>query len=191
MSRPTSRSWFRVVLATALFVAIVVVQFRLVSGPLSLIVGGGTMSSGSFAVSDIATLVMMMIAVYMAIFIADCRRGFGLFPALAALPSDARRLFEAFSVFMLAVMTMFQAGTVYMAGNLSADAVAKGGDIAAPVDLVPGLSFAIGDPILTALGCLLPICMIALVFVLVSQTGGPSSPAAASPSEGGPTVTRL
>ncbi len=187
MSRPTSRSWFRVVLATAIFVAIVVVQFRLLSWSLSLIVGG-TAALGSVPISAVAAFVAIMIAVCWAVFVADGWRGFRIFPVIARLSSNERRLFVIFGVAMLIVISVVQASAIYLA---PIDAVAAGRDIAPPLDLVPGLSFAIGELIRTALGCLLPICMIASVFVLVSQIVGPFSPAGASRSESEPTVTRL
>lgn len=190
MTRPASRSWFRAAIGAALFVAIVVVQFRLLSWSLSSMVGG-TEVLGLFRVSEVAAVVMILTAVSFAVFIADGWRGFGLFTVIAALPSNLRRQFVIVNIAMLIAMSMAQAGTVYLAGRLLEDAAAGGGDTAPPMNLVPGFSIAIGDPILTAIGCLLPICMFASVVVLASQIAGPFSPAAASGSEREPTVTRL
>ena len=190
MTRPASRSWFRAALSATLLVAIVVVQFRLVSWAMSSMVSG-TAILGPFRVSEVAAVVMILAAVSFAVFIADGWRGFGLFTVIAALSSSLRLQFMIVNIAMFIAMSMAQAGTVYLAGRLLEDAAAGGGDTAPPMNLVPGFSFAIGDPILTALGCLLPICMFASVVVLAGQIAGPSSPTAALGPEREPTVTRL
>lgn len=190
MTRPASRSWFRAALSAVVFFAIAFIQFRILSWSLSDLVGDNLIL-GPFRTSDVAALVMILIAIYQAIFLADGRLGFRLFPVLAGLPAATRRLFVIVSVAILIAISVAQVGVAYFASRLWERGAVSASDLGAPMNLVPGLSFVVGDPILLLIGCLLPLCMIASVFVLVGQIVGPIPPAAASGSESEPTAARL
>lgn len=157
-----------VVLSAVPLAAIVFAQFRLLSRSMSSLVGG-TEFVGPMLISDIAAVVMIVISVNLAVFMTDGWGRVGLFTVIASLPSGLRRRFVIVNSALLIAMAMAQAGTVYVAGLVAQDAVARGAEPAAPVTLIFSLGFNADDPTLAAIGCLLPILMIGSVVVLTRQ----------------------
>lgn len=187
MTRPASRSWVPAVLGAALLVASVVAQFGILSWSMSLMVGGSELL-GPVRVSQVAAVVIILISVQLTVFVADGRHGFRLFTAVGDLPPSYRRRYMIVNIVLLIAIFVVQVAAIHFGGLLTREAAGAEGAMTT-INIVPGLGLAAGDPVLTALGCLLPIVAAASVYMLVGWVAG--TRASGSEPEREPTVTRL
>ncbi len=100
-----------------------VINFHLIARPMAEMVGGNSMI-GSFKISDIAALVIILVEISMGLFLMESLRITRLFPVIGALPDRMRILMIWITFAILFVLACVESGLAYMREILLQDSLA-------------------------------------------------------------------
>jgi hypothetical protein len=140
------------------------INFNLIARPMSEMVGGNQMI-GTFRISDIAALVIIMVETSMGLFLMESLRITRLFPVIAALPDKKRTWMIWITLSLLLSLASVEAGLAYMREILLQDELATSASLRGDVGMLTATQFSwITTAAQMAMGFILPI---ALVFVAI------------------------
>jgi hypothetical protein len=100
-----------------------IINFHLIARPMAEMVGGNSMI-GSFKISDIAALVIIMVEISMGLFLMESLRITRLFPVISALPDNMRVRMIWTTFVILFSLASVEAGLAYMREILLQDELA-------------------------------------------------------------------
>jgi hypothetical protein len=110
-------------LVLAVAVGGAVINFHLIARPMAEMVGG-TAFVGSFKISEIAALVIILVEISMGLFLMESLRVTQLFPVIGSLPDKIRMWMGRFAFFFLFALASVEAGLAYMREILMQDELA-------------------------------------------------------------------
>jgi len=140
-----------------------VINFHLIARPMAEMVGGNNLI-GSFKISDIAALVIILVELSMGLFLMESLRITRLFPVIGALPDvmRVRMLWITFGI--LLCLASVEAGLAYMREILVQDELATSALLRGEVATAAGQFAWITTAAQMGMGFILPF---ALVFVAI------------------------
>ena len=151
-------------LVLAIAVGGAMINFHLIARPMAEMVGGNNVI-GSFRISDVAALVIIMVEISMGLFLMESLRITRLFPVISALPdlTRIRMLWITFGI--LVMLASVEAGLAYMREILLQDELATSAILRGDKGAVMTSSFLwITTAAQMGMGFILPF---ALVFVAI------------------------
>ncbi len=110
-------------LVIAVAVGGAIINFSLISRPMTEMVGG-TAYLGSFRMADIAALVIILVEISMGLFLMESLRITRLFPVISALPDQTRRRMIWITLGILTSLASIEAGLAFMREMLLQDELA-------------------------------------------------------------------
>ena len=110
-------------LVLAIAIGGAMINFHLIARPMAEMVGGNSMI-GSFKISDIAALVIIMVEISMGLFLMESLRITRLFPVISALPDNMRVRMIWITFTILFLLASVEAGLAYMREILLQDQLA-------------------------------------------------------------------
>ena len=115
--------FFVSILVLAIAVGGAMINFHLIARPMAEMVGGNN-AIGSFKISDIAALVIIMVEISMGLFLMESLRITGLFPVISALPDVMRVRMIWITFAILLGLASVEAGLAYLREILLQDELA-------------------------------------------------------------------
>jgi hypothetical protein len=115
--------FFVSILVLAIAVGGAMINFHLIARPMAEMVGGNS-AIGSFRISDIAALVIIMVEISMGLFLMESLRVTRLFPVISALPDIMRIRMIWITFTILLGLASVEAGLAYLREILLQDELA-------------------------------------------------------------------
>jgi hypothetical protein len=156
--------FFVSILVLAIAVGGAMINFHLIARPMAEMVGGNS-AIGSFRISDIAALVIIMVEISMGLFLMESLRITRLFPVIGALPDVMRVRMIWITFGILLGLASVEAGLAYLREILLQDELATSAVLRGEKDAVFTSDFLwITTAAQMGMGFILPF---ALVFVAI------------------------
>ena len=123
LSSSSMVQFFVSALVIAVAVGGAIINFSLISRPMTEMVGG-TAYIGNFRMADIAALVIILVEISMGLFLMESLRITRLFPVIAALPDHTRKRMIWITFSILTALASIEAGLAFMREMLLQDELA-------------------------------------------------------------------